>query len=194
MTFASPKEGPRAPLFYGAAFLLWSGLLQAQSVPLSVLEACAGLETADLRLACFEALVNAEREKIVAEVPSAVPADDVTAAAVEPELAPVESVPAVAPMVSPAPAGNAADSFGSEHLGNNESASLEARVTEVTRDRYGALIFHLDNGQLWQQMEPRYYPYPRNGEFDVLITTGMMGEYRLQVGGSGRKVNIRRIR
>ncbi len=94
--------------------------------------------------------------------------------------------------------GNPDDEFGRDHLRSDAEASrdelLRARVIEVRKTRHGALIFYLDNGQVWQQMEPRYYPYPKGREFDVEISKGMMGEYRLQVESVGRKVTIRRMK
>jgi len=154
-------------------------LLQAQSVPKSALEACGERETDALKLACFEKLLADERPALAAEAPAEAPAE----------------AKAAAPAVSAEPASDdAADSFGSEHLGNEESASLQARVAEVTEDSFGALIFHLDNGQVWRQLEKRYYPYPRNRAFDVVISQGILGGYQLQVDGAGRKVTVRRIK
>jgi len=64
----------------------------------------------------------------------------------------------------------------------------------VSKTGRGALVFQLDNGQVWRQIEPRYYPYPRDREFDVMISTGMLGTYRLQVEGTGRRVTIKRLK
>ena len=178
MPKARRTEGPRAPLFYGALAIAFGGSVHAQTVDLSDLEICAGLESPELKLTCFEAIVATGRG-------SAEP----VAEAVHEVAEPVASEPSEPPVAAPA-------SFGSEHLAREDPETpeiLEATVAEVTRDRYGALIFHLDNGQVWRQTEPRYFPYPKSGEFDVEISTGMMGEYRLQVGGAGRKVRIRRL-
>ena len=71
---------------------------------------------------------------------------------------------------------------------------ITGRVTKVTKDDYGRLLFHFENGQVWRQFEKRYYPYPKSREFDVTISTGMMGDHRLQVEGAGRKVGIKRLR
>lgn len=128
--------------------------------------------------------------------------------------APAELPPAQAPAPTPAanasaqsasasaavaaePSATAADDFGREHLERGEDPdqeTLEATVIDVTKTGYGELVFHLDNGQVWRQQEKRYYPYPRNREFDATISRGILGEYQLQVEGTGRKVTIRRIR
>ena len=76
---------------------------------------------------------------------------------------------------------------------NEEEAVFQATVTEVTTAGYKTLYFHLANGQVWRQIEPRRFSYPKNGDFDVNITRGMMGDYRLRIGDKGRMVAIRRV-
>jgi len=207
MTKVRRTEGPRAPLFFSALQILILGsLANAQSVELSALEICAGLETAELKLACFEAIIASGKR-------AANPVSDTS----PPPMA--ERTPAIADTVEseakPRPgavivtaAGSAtvstpADEFGREHLEKAQNSVepvpdvLVATVTEVTQGRNRALKFSLANGQVWRQIEPRYFPYPKTGEFDVTISTGMMGEYRLRVGkigDSGRMVRIRRVR
>ena len=83
-----------------------------------------------------------------------------------------------------------------EGLGRDEPEpeAITGRVTQVTKDVYGRLVFEFENGQVWRQFEKRYYPYPKNREFDATISVGMMGDHRLQVEGAGRKVLIKRLR
>ncbi len=141
-------------------------------------------------------------------------ASPVAAAPTQPVEAPQEVVPtapaataaASAPAVSdPTPADpmqgagtEAPDPDPMQGLGMEEPDPdpdvITGRVTKVTKDGYGRLIFHFDNGQVWRQTEKRYYPYPKNREFDVTISTGMMGDIRLQVEGAGRRVAIKRLR
>ena len=222
MTNARPKEGPRAPLFYLLPLLPgWVGFAAAQTVELSDLEVCAALETPELKLACFEAIVATGRRAVTASAEtetgpapdSAVaPAHAGAVAEAEPETVmevPAEPQPVAAQAaaeqreaVAETPRESvattpAAESFGSEHLkvqSPDEPTELIATVVDVTTTSRGALVFHLDNGQVWRQIEPRYYPYPRGGEFDVTISTGIMGAYHLQVEGAGRRVTIRRVK
>jgi len=65
---------------------------------------------------------------------------------------------------------------------------FHATVIEVTQGRNRTLHFHFDNGQVWRQMEARHLEYPRNVEFDINITRGMMGDYRMRIGDDGRMV------
>jgi hypothetical protein len=118
MTKARRIEGPRAPLFYSAAaFLLLSGkMTAAQTVDLSTLEQCAGLETEDLRLACFEAIVAGSKtpdtpEPGAADIPvsgppvaevEAVPEAQPPVEVMRQEAPSVEEMPQVAPAVDAA--------------------------------------------------------------------------------------------
>jgi len=249
--------------------LISADIATAQTVDLSTLEICAGLETQELKLACFEAITASgktpeirQREAVdsplsdqpVAEIearpeaqppaevmPQEAPAVDAalesTPAAVSTSTAavtvttepPVEVMPQEAPAVDATPESTpaavatwtaavavtpepsaatvtttpeplASSQLGEEHLDRpeadkkaNEDEVFHATVTEVTRGRNKILYFHFDNGQVWRQMEPRHFQYPKNGEFEIYITRGMMGDYRLRIGDNGRMVRIRRV-
>ncbi len=118
----------------------------------------------------------------------------------QPDRAPAQ--PSAEPEVRSAPTpsrGSVAAEFGREQLPEEADAaggvpdSITAMVSEVTEGVRGNLYFHLDNGQVWRQIEARFVPYPRNEPFEVQINQGMLGEYRLRVGGEGRLVRIRRV-
>ena len=120
-------------------------------------------------------------------------------------IASPEEVPE-APTVEPAaPAGAApaveaaddsADEFGREYLEDDEEESdtLTATVNEVTIDRTNRLVFRFANGQVWRQLEPRRFQYPRREAFDVVISRGVLGDYQLRVGGEGRMTRIKRVK
>jgi len=82
MTLVVPKEGPRAPLFFTAAALILflPGLVGAQMVDQSALQRCAALPTAELKLACFEALAANGRGEQAADTSSGRPAQPAEAA------------------------------------------------------------------------------------------------------------------
>lgn len=111
------------------------------------------------------------------------------------------AVPASPPPSEPAPAAAVTagpdPDFGREQLEQDDQRipdRVQATVVDVTRAYNDALLFHLANGQVWRQIEPRRYPYPKNAEFGVTISQGVMGEYRLRIGNNGRMVRIRRIK
>lgn len=97
-----------------------------------------------------------------------------------------------APVVSELPDAE----FGAEQLperNRDSNQTITATVVEVRQGYNRALSFHMADGQVWRQIEPRRLQYPRNEEFEVIISQGMLGEYRLRIGENGRLVKIRRI-
>ena len=194
------KEGPRAPLFFAVAtlLLLSARISVAQSVELSSLENCASLETPELKLACFEAIIAAARTP-AAQVPEAAavvgPENVPMAIDHEPDAANIQVTPgatAAAAMASEPPA----DDFGEEQLvvpERKEEKIIRATVTKVSQGYNKTLYFHLANGHVWRQIEPRRLQYPKSGNFEVSISQGVMGAYRLRIGDNGRLVSIRRV-
>lgn len=204
---AVTKEGPRAPLFcLGVALLIAASGTAAQTVERSDLALCASLETSELKLACFEVLTASEGR-------GAPPAADAAAeplaasATTEKEIIPSGTVAGSGvERVAPAPAAVAeedqidvADDFGLEHLDEAQDVEKEeplvrATVSEVVKGGYDVLYFHFANGQVWRQIESHRFSYPRKGEFDVIINTGMMGDYRLRLETGGPMIRIRRVK
>ena len=91
------------------------------------------------------------------------------------------------------------DEIGREHLDEKnvdekEAAAVRMSVSEVVKGSYDVLYFHFTNGQVWRQVDSRRFRYPRDVEFDVVIDTGMMGDYRLQLDAGGPRTQIRRIK
>ncbi len=168
------------------------------------MELCAGLATPELKLACFEAIVASSKPPQIREadvVPEMAPAVDATPAVAPAVVATPESSPAVAATSAATVTAVADSDFGQEHLdlpkekeAEKEDEIFRARVTNVTKDHYKVLYFHLDNGHVWRQMEARHFEYPKNGEFEINITRGTMGDYRLRIGEKGRMVRIRRVK
>ena len=205
---------------------------------MSALEQCIALETEELKLRCFEAIIasggTGSEEEVTtsnSSVAAALPPEEAVPDtvgepdhAVAPGLAAnaslsvvsaVESDPdAASTAVSAAVVGtslaalsNAAtaapeneDEVGKEHLrqpeklAGGDDALLRATVLEVTKGRNDILHFQMDNGQVWRQNEARHFSYPKNRVFDVSISRGVMGDYRLRIGDNGRMVRIRRVK
>lgn len=216
-----PKEGHRAPLFYsGFVILLATGVSFGQEVQQSDLERCASLATADSKLACFESLTKDDSEVIAPAAESIVPAQNrgatpaTSVPAVEPasvSVAPAAASASVAAVPVSAAEGTASgdnsgsaqaempNEFGAEHLGSpgdddGDIRSLNATVVEVEKDRHKILVFTFENGQVWRQIEGRRFSYPKKESFDVVINTGMMGDYRLRLAKGGPMTRIRRVK
>lgn len=194
------KEGRNAPLFFSAAalLLLSAKMTTAQTVDLSSLEICTNLGTPELKLACFEEIVatgrtSGEKEP---EVTSAIVENKPVEIDPRQEASSVEVIPEGETVVAVVPV-TPADDFGQEHLAVSESDEkqiIKATVTEVSQGYNKLLFFHLANGHVWRQIEPRRLQYPKDREFEINITQGMMGEYRMRIGDKGRMVRIRRVK
>jgi hypothetical protein len=132
----------------------------------------------------------------VAAAPESTPAAVATssvATAVTPEPS--------AATVTATPETLASSRLGEEHLDQPATEEVEdkdevfhATVTEVAKGRNKILYFRFDNGQVWRQLEARTLIYPKSGDFDITITRGMMGDYRMRIGDNGRMVRIRRVK
>ena len=205
---ARRKEGPRAPLFIAAALLVPAA--NAQPVDRADLEHCAAEATPAARLACFEGLLDVapvvtEDAPPAAEQSASAPrleTADTPVAEYSPGLDHDVTDDADAPVARPPSA--LPDDLGREHLARipaaaevesePEPSAVRATVTDVSRDGYRRLRFQFANGQVWRQMERRNFPYPKNGEFDVDISRGMLGDYQLRVQGESRMTRIVRLK
>ena len=93
----------------------------------------------------------------------------------------------------------AADEFGRKYITTAKEVEekrddvLNVTVSEVKRGRNRILFFHMTNGQVWRQIEAGHYNYPKNSEFDAVISRGLMGDYRMRIGEKDRMVRIRRV-
>ncbi len=201
MTQARRKEGPCAPLFFSAAalLLLSARMTAAQTVDLSSLEICANLETPELKLACFDAIIATGRtsgEQAPADGATIVLEHAPVVVDPEPYAANVGTTPGARESVAMAPAA-LGDDVGQKHLNDSEQPEkkiIRATVTEVSQGYNKILYFHLANGHVWRQIEARHLQYPKGRDFEINITQGMFGAYRLRIGDDGRMVAIRRVK
>ncbi len=197
----------RSPVFLGA--LLAAASVAAQTASQRELEACLAIERAITSLDCFEALTlrgatpqsetpapatveePAQSRQVAPEPQAEVGVGEAAEAVVE--MRP-EAVAEPSPDTSP----GRLEDIGAEQLPGNrgdeqERGDIAATVTEVREGPRGNLLFHLENGQIWRQIEARRVPLPGETPFAVSISQGFFGEYRLRVGGGGRLVRIRRV-
>jgi hypothetical protein len=181
-----------------ACIVLIQPAIGSQEVNQADLEACLELPGDDVKLACYRALTLRGRTEL------RVSEETVSPPVVQDQ--PVIHAPAVAS--APVPKFESTqtapprldDDFGKEHLSDDaDSAEPErfnrsATIVKVEKRSHGTLYFYVDNGQVWRQIEPRSFPYPKNRAFQVELDQGMMGDYRLQVEGKGQKTRIRRVK
>jgi len=69
---------------------------------------------------------------------------------------------------------------------------LVAKVIPSFRGWSGKSVFHLDNGQVWQQRMPGKLRYDGTDSV-VTITQNLMGKFVLKHQGTGRAVGVKRV-
>ena len=104
--------------------------------------------------------------------------------------------PAVAAAVAQGqavPAGAAAASESQVGFENARRDEFTSSISGEFKGWFGKTEFHLDNGQVWQQVEDDRFPFTAQNP-KVTITPGAFGSWRLKVEGSNRTTLIKRIR
>jgi len=194
-------EGLRAPLFFGLLLLMpGSPVVADEPIDRQLLEACGRLQSAEERLACFESLLAPERAATASVEPAPTPAavDDEPARNEAAAVSAVAEPSAALPDNQAVPqAARAGDELGAEYLqsgsGDERPLNVSATVTEVWKQGDRKLYFRFDNGQLWRQMEPGYFGYPRDASFEVSIRQSFMGDYQMRLAGQARTTRIVRV-
>lgn len=93
----------------------------------------------------------------------------------------------------------AGDALGERYVREPEPAPerpevVIRRVVKVESGYRRPLLFYFENGQVWRQMSPERFVYPRGRPFDGHIRQGMMGDFQLRVEGRGPMTRIVRVR
>ena len=152
---------------------------RAQGLTIEVSQ-CADLEAPEERLACFDKQVDAVRNGRSAATPAAV-------AVVPAAPAPAASVPATVAPIAASSAPVAADP--SETV----PPDILAKVAELRETVPNSWLITLDNGQVWRQTTPEYYPL-RVG-LDVRIYFAQRWRsYRLTNEALRRYIQVERVR
>jgi len=75
--------------------------------------------------------------------------------------------------------------------GYKETNSLQARVTDITRNAYGQFIVTLENGQVWRQFDSRRLRI--NVGDTVTIMKGRFGTFQLKKSSGTVTLRVRRV-
>lgn len=188
-------------------------VLAATPDPLAArIKQCAALSGASARLACYDALARSQAaDEAAPRAANAAPATvgpSVAASGAAGSGAPGSGAPAAAAAASPAPATSAAAApsappapnpadFGIHNgplevkRGPVRQQQMIAVVSGVSNRPRGELIVSLDNGQVWLQNEPTFYPL-KPGDH-VEIDVGALGSYVMWCPSSRRATKVTRI-
>lgn len=156
---------------------------------------CLELESEAERRDCFAARVDEVLDATAAAAPGPEPA-----AAGDSEPAPQAAEPArrrsaeaetTAPRERMAPRPDAAAS--ADQAGEPANGEFFATIVEISERLPNAYIITLDNGQVWEQTEPKRYPL-RPGLEVRIYRTRWGNRYRLAGVDSGQHIQVRRLR
>jgi len=136
---------------------------------------CLDVASAGERLACFDAAY-------------AVPENAPTASADAPTAAPAAAV-AVASTPDAAVKIATEEEFG---LPQSQAEMLTSMITSVDKDAVGRMTFHLENGQVWKQIETKRFSVNEDRPVAV-IKHGALGSFKLTVEGGSRSTRVKRI-
>jgi hypothetical protein len=163
-------------------------LAQGSDEAAADLNECVNLESPEERFACYEArrdavLQEREHAQTAAEAEAAAQAD-----ATEPELPSTEAAQ-THPNAEPAHQAESPAQPGQPALPPEVFATITA-LRETVPDSY---LITLDNGQVWRQVRPKWYPM-RVGHEVRVYPTGWGTSYRLSVSGLNGFIQVERAR
>jgi hypothetical protein len=188
----------------------------ADSVTVDVGE-CVNLKTPEERFACYERQVEAQRQRSAAPAaapearsagsptppPAVSPAAPAPAAPAPPATVGAQPQAAGAPAAAPSNPRSAAAGGGDHDAAPDrrssddpESADLReivATVTALKQTVPNAYVITLDNGQVWRQNRPQWYPL-KTGQRVRLWPTQWGGSYRLAVDELNGFIQVERVR
>ena len=143
---------------------------------------CLELDAPEARLACFGAQVDEVLEERSPAVPEA------TSEAVET----VEADPATAQRQEAAGRAAAAPVAEPARDSEPESGEFFGTIVDIRERLPNAYVIRLDNGQIWEQTEPKRYPL-RPGLEVRIYPTRWGSRYRLTGIDTGGNIQVRRV-
>lgn len=162
--------------------------------------ACVAIADDAARLACYDRALGRGGSTKPPATPAASSAARVAPAAA-PAAAAVAASPAPAPAAAPAAvqASDPVAEFGLTETAKRaktpskpaEPQSISARVVSLSWRKYGEFVVTLDNGQVWEQIEPMPAAAIRIGD-PVTVKKALLGSYTLVTAGKV-PTKVRRI-
>lgn len=169
---------------------------------------CDRLSDPELKLACYDAVVNGLKEGESPDSSEHRPRTEAHTAGQEQGAAAIPAAPVEPATALPAEAAAAESSavdedFGLENQraaerreqerGGETEESLEATIVKVTVHHDRRFSVQLDNGQVWRETQGTRVGVPKEGAA-VVITAGKLGGYRMTIDGIAREAWVRRMK
>ena len=137
---------------------------------------CSAIEKNTQRLVCVDKIIRSLAEQQIV-LPTGVQSIDLQTA---------EKTPVI--------------EFSDNELGQKYLRKSQARATSTSyyliaayKDHQKRWNFEFDNGQVWQQLEPRYLSKPKHLPVKVSISEGVFGSHNLRAESFANPVKVRRL-
>lgn len=182
-----------------AVLALAGGAAGAQ--PTEEFARCAAITADARRLACYDRLAQDIIELggtgRAAEAPAAGRAEPPVSATESAPERPVSAQGDSEPAQAAKRPRSEEESFGVEQTREAKFESIESLRTRIDGEFEGwsgkGTLFHLENGQVWKQIDTSRYTH-RADHPEVVIERGMFGSYQLSIVGLNRSVRVRRVK
>ena len=182
----------------GSLFALQPGSAQDSGTVTVDVERCFELESSEARRACFGAQVDAaleERDEVDSANSSQYPLPVIQPGAAKPAQATTPKEASASEQALPV---QTASETGTPRDAPSPEPETDEReyfgtIVEMRERLPNAYVIRLDNGQIWQQTEPKQYPL-RPGLEVRLYPTRWGSRYRLAGVDSGGHIQVRRVR
>lgn len=156
---------------------------------------CVALEKPEERLACFEAQLEAARQRAAhvsaSEATGADAAERTPSSSDAAEPIGPGTAPAVHNQKSASEPRSADDGGGAQRSSERPPVEIVAKVTELRETVPNAYVITLDNGQVWRQAHPM--PYPLRPGLVVRLRETKFG-YRLTAPELHGQIQVERVR
>ena len=140
--------------------------LASESELEELLSSCSKVENDTKRLACFDELMPSNAGQPIAEKSSVKDSNG--------------------------------DELGQKYLEKPQESkpktSRSYNLIAVYQDNKERWNFKFDNGEVWQQIEPRYLPKLENFPVQVDISEGVFGSHNLRAEDFGKVVKVKRLK
>ncbi|NVK24115.1 MAG: hypothetical protein HWE10_04240 [Gammaproteobacteria bacterium] len=86
---------------------------------------------------------------------------------------------------------SASDKFGLKQPVEEQLESIFAKVTKLKKVGYGSFIIHMDNEQIWRQIDSARFRLKVGDE--VEIKSASLGSFLLKKAGSNKTIRVKRL-
>lgn len=171
---------------------LAAGVQPAVASDIEAFIRCGEIASPAERLACFDTAYAEQRIEAMSKRTTSTVTETTAVASQSDETTSVEREAAAAPVQQRSATAAEADFGLPKPQDEVESEFLVSAIVRVDKDAYDRLVIHLENGQIWKQLENKRFQIPKKDPM-AEIRHGSFGSFRLFIEGESRWTRVKRI-